>query len=480
LRSPVLVGLVFASLAGHGAPARGQNTPSLAMTRLELSLELDHREGSLNGSATYVVENQSASPVSELPFNRGRLMTVTHGEAADGRSVGFSQEVTVFSDDPRRQVNHVVVRLPEPLAAGSEVRVRLDYGGFLVGYTETGSVYIKDRVAWEATAPYLEDGDFSILREDAYAWPVLGTLRRSTNRAAPRPDFSYGVRIGVPEPFTVASSGRLVTRETSGGRTTFVYESAAPVPFLNLPIARYAVRRGDGITVYHFPADSLGGRRVLESATRGLELLSSWFGPLASAPAVVIMEIPRMWGSQASLTGGIIQTADVFEDGGSLAPVYHELSHLWNAPDRDRPSARWNEGLATFLQFRMAQELDGGDLERSVRRLSERVRTGDFGAAVADVPLSRYGEEGVTDLAYPVACLMFFALHSRLGAEAFDDVLGSFFQQHVERGWTLKGLAAHLRARAPIDLTGFTEAWIRTTGWYEQLRAGTPPEAIGF
>jgi hypothetical protein len=454
----------------------------LAMNRLELSLDLNHEDGSLTGSASYEIVNLSDTPVYEVPFNLGRLMTVQSASSVEGGNLEFSQDITVFVDSPRRQVNHVLVSLPRPLAPGSEVILRIEYSGFLVGYTETGSLYIQDRVVWNALAPYQPDGRFSILRTDAFAWPVLGTLNTRLNRVAPRNDFSFSALITVPEPYTVASSGRLVEQGTHHGRTSFLYESIDPVPFLNLPIAEYAVRKGPGVRVYHFPADSAGGVRVLEGATRGLELFANWFGPLGVTPDLVVMEIPEMWGSQASLAGGIIQTADVFGKAGSMSALYHELSHLWNARDLDQPSARWNEGLATFLASRVAEELDGSEeMEEAVQSTTERLLTAASRTPeLASVPFSQYGEAGLTDLSYRVGFLMFYALESALGDETFNTVFRTFFQEHKNHGWTFEGLAEQLRAQTQQDLSGFLEDWYYTTSWLDQLRAGIPPREIGF
>jgi hypothetical protein len=234
--------------------------------------------------------------------------------------------------------------------------------------------------------------------------------------------------------------------------------------------------------VYHFPADSTGGRRVLERAREGLELLERWFGPLGATPELSVMEIPEMWGSQASLTGGIIQTADVFGQTGSLAPLYHELTHLWNARDLDQPSARWNEGLAIFLQLRMADELDGTDeTEATVQRIAERlVAAAARTPHVASVPFVRYGEAGLTDLSYRVGCLMFHALYTALGPEAFDDVIGGYFQAHRDRGWTFAGLVEAFRAGSSTDLGAFFQTWVYSTDWYDQLASGTSSHTIGL
>lgn len=480
-RIPSLVLTTMWTLQG-GVVAQETAEFGLAMNRLELSLDLNHEDGSLSGSASYEIVNLSNSPVSEVPFNLGRLMTVQSASFVEGGNLEFSQDVTVFVDSPRLQVNHVLVSLPRPLAPGSEVTLRLDYSGFLVGYTETGSLYVQDRVVWNALAPYRPDGRFSILRTDAFAWPALGTLNRRLNRVAPRPDFSFSALVDVPEPYMVASSGRLVEQQTHDGRTSFLYEGSAPVPFLNLPIAEYAVRKGPGVRVYHFPADSAGGVRVLEGATRGLELLANWFGPLGVTPDLAVMEIPEMWGSQASLAGGIIQTADAFGTAGSMSALYHELSHLWNARDLDQPSARWNEGLATFLASRMADELDGSEeMGDAVQSTTEKLlaavsRTPE----IASVPFSQYGEAGLTDFSYRVGFLMFYALDSALGKETSNAVLRGFFQEHKDRGWTFQGLAEQLKAQTQQDLSGLLEDWFYTTAWFEKLRAGIPPNEIGL
>jgi aminopeptidase N len=476
--------------AQGGVVAQDEPGFGLAMTHLELSLDLDHDRGSLAGSASYRIANMGERPVQEVPFNLGRMMTVEsvrlggEGSGGDGggREVEFTQAIEVFADSPRRQVNHVVVSLPSPLEPGDEVRLQAEYGGFLVGYTETGSVYIQDRVVWNALIPYLEDGRFSILREDAFAWPVLGTLHARANRVAPRPDFTFRAAITVPEPFTVASSGRLLRQETRDGRRLFAYESSDPVPFLNLPIAEYAVLKRPGVRVYHFPADSAGAARVLDAATDGLALLARWFGPLGVEPDLAVMEIPERWGSQASLTGGIIQTADAFGQDGSLSPLYHELSHLWNAPDLDQPSARWNEGLATFLSYRMSDDMDGSEsMDAAVQRTVDRLlATASRSPTLTSVPFAEYGEVGATNLSYRVGFLMFYALEAGLGQETLNSVLRGFYQDHKDRGWTFEGLAEELQARTPQDLSGFVEDWIITTAWFDQLQAGVPPHRIGL
>jgi hypothetical protein len=179
------------------------------------------------------------------------------------------------------------------------------------------------------------------------------------------------------------------------------------------------------------------------------------------------------FGSQASLTAGIIQTADAFRTRSELRQVYHELSHLWNVPDLDLPSPRWNEGLATFLEWRMAAELDGWEqwdaqLQRAVKALLDRCAPP---AACNTVPLQAYGQAGLTDRSYTVGLLMFYALYRVLGSEAFDRAYRSFVAQYRETGATTAALAAAFRRESPSCDAIFAD-WLTTTRWYSRLASG--------
>src|SRR5262249_21005746 len=149
------------------------------------------------------------------------------------------------------------------------------------------------------------------------------------------------------------------------------------------------------------------------------------------------------FGSQSSLTAGIIQTADAFRDRSQLRLVYHELTHLWNVADRDRPSPRWNEGLATFLQWRLAEALDGwSDWSAQLARVTNQLRQACAPPApCGTTPLARYGETALTDRSYSVGFLMFHQLYRLMGPDSFDRAYREYFQTHQQNGGTTRELA---------------------------------------
>jgi hypothetical protein len=439
-------------------------------TSLVLVARLDYEEGSLDGSLTFSVENVSGRPATEVPLLLNRLMVFRNARDSEGNPLSVRQDVVTFIDHPKFQASYAVVSLARPLPPGSETTLAVDFSGHLVGYTETGMLYVQDRI----------NEEFTILRTDALAFPSVGGPSWRINRSAPRRDFEFRAEISVPERLTVASGGELVERRVNDGVATFVYRSTAPVPFLNLPIAEFGLLSKSGIRVYYFPEHADGAKRVLERARSALELLGQWFGPLGQPPRVAVMEIPKGWGSQASLTGGIIQTADVFENPDSLQPLYHELSHLWNAPDEERPSPRWNEGLATFLQFLLAERLDGSQdidatVERSALRLLQAIESE---SAHQGVPFARYGHAQMTDYSYRTGFVMFYFLHELLGEKEFNRALGGYYQQFRDASGSFDDLVEIANKTSSRNLKIFFDDWFYTVRWQAKLKRAESVAAL--
>jgi hypothetical protein len=196
---------------------------------------------------------------------------------------------------------------------------------------------------------------------------------------------------------------------------------------------------------------------------------TDWYGPLREEWRLTVIEIPEGWGSQASLTAGIIQTADAFRDRGRLYQLYHELSHLWDAPDLDRPSPRWNEGLASFLQWRVAAELDGWQRWDQLKSLEQSLRRRcASGTPCATVPFREYGRVGRTDLSYSVGALMFYLLFQAMGAESFDRAYRDFLEQHRDIGAVTDDLVAAFTRANPVSRRIFAD-WFDTAQWYARL-----------
>jgi hypothetical protein len=451
-------------LQGPG-PAPPSHFPTLALSPVgyELDLAIDYERGTVGGDVRLTVRNVSATEVRDLPLVLHRLMRIEDVQGEDGGGLSFDQDVVRWRELDKRQVTAARISLRTPLGPGDEVSVHLRYGGYLTPYSEIGWLYVRDRV----------DRDFTIIRPDALAYPVVGYPSWEANRAAGPQSFAYLARITVPADRFVANGGRLLGLAPGpDGHVTFTYENIEPAWRMDFAVAEYGVLEGDIVTVYYLPGDSAGASGVMAAAERSLRRYTEWFGPLTGASRFSVIEIPDGWGSQADVTS-ILQTAAAFNDPSRYGEVYHETAHLWHVTGK-APSPRWEEGLATYLQLVMTEELDGRNMlaDRIAgyeTRYRQAARAGD---AVARVPMARYGEEGITGHAYRVGALMFFALHRIVGDAAFGEIVGGYYRTHADGVGTSAGFAAFADGRTPADLQPFFAHWLFTTEWIDALSRG--------
>src|SRR6266568_8222083 len=123
--------LLVSAPASSQAPAPEAFVPR----HVTLDVSVDYTGRTLTGSMTYDLENWTARPARQVSFILNRLMEVSRVRDAAGRALAYTQDVVRFSDDPMRQVTQVLVRLTTPVPPGGRTTVRLDYAGYLVGYT---------------------------------------------------------------------------------------------------------------------------------------------------------------------------------------------------------------------------------------------------------------------------------------------------------------------------------------------------------
>jgi hypothetical protein len=450
--------------------AQGATSEAFRQRDLRLDVSIDFAARGLSGSATYALENWTARPADRVTFRLNRLMEAKSVRDGAGRQLAFAQRVVRMEGGmPMMQVTEIAIELGSPVSPGSTTTVRLEYGGNLVGYTETGMRYVQDNV----------DTAFTILRVDALAFPEVGSRFHPANRQIPVQDFTYDASIRVPRGYRVAAGGISSQADNGDGTITWRYQSGEPTPFMNISIARYDLLEEGGMRIFHFPADSAGARQVAMAGKAAMQTLAAWFGPLRSTPTLTIAEIPDGWGSQAHLVGGIIQTAASFRDRQRWGELYHELSHLWNAADTERFAPRWNEGLAMHLQLRLRERLDGwqGRPASDSALIASLRRRVAADSALRNTALIDYGRRSMTDHSYSVGRLMFATLYELVGESEFNQIIGGYYRRFPD-GATTPDFIAFAKQHATRDLTAFFDDWILTPGWPVAVRTATSVSAL--
>lgn len=459
-RPTLLAACIATTLSGQSRPSY-QNLP-VQLTRYELDTRIDYAAEQVIGTARMTVRNGSTAPVSEIPIISYRLMPLEAVTDSAGRALSFVQDVVSYEDDPKRQVTFARVSLLAPLPAGRLTTIVVRYRGFLLGYAETGSRYVRDRV----------DPEFTILRDDGLGFPMLGYPSRLANRSQGMSQFDYLVRVTVPETLWVANGGRLRERSTAGGRARFEYENLKPAWRMDFAIAPYRILERGDLRVVYFPADSIGAERVLKAAQRSMALYTEWFGSIIGGGHFTVIEIPDGFGSQSDVTS-ITQTAAAFKDPNQRRQLYHEIFHLWDVPPNEPLSARLDEGLATFLEYYTADRLDGAaSLEERLEVVRRWLQ--DMVTQRPDLkahPLKAYGRERMTDFSYSMGMILFAVMHDVLGEEGFLRVVRECHLRHGQSGGTLDDFVGIAKSMAPDDLTRFFDDWVYSTRWVEAVAA---------
>ncbi len=413
----------------------------------------------LDGVAEINLRNVSESPVEEIPLLLNRLMKVTKVQV-DGQPRAFRQQLVGLEGREALQVRHITVSLAGPLLPTRQLTLTVEYTGQLVGYPESGTFYVRETL----------NPDFTILRSETFCYPqVAPPIAADVGFANRHDSFDQRLEVAVPAGHVVVNGGRSTGVEERDGMTVFSFASHEPDSAIQLPVAPYELLETQGHRIYHFAESAAGVGQLAKRMELVLALFESWFGLPRRDRGLVIAEIPEAFGSQAGDL--ILQTSGAFNDPEKYGQFYHELSHLWNAPDIDPQPARWNEGLAMFLQGVAEEELgDEGRLEEllsgAYRRLKKQLERDEKLALVAPID---YGKENMTRLSYRTALLLFGLLDEAVGREELLAFLGSYFRAHHENGSRDAGFVASLGGELGDGARELVREWFSTTEFTARL-----------
>jgi hypothetical protein len=441
-----------------GSPLRGIDSPGEerlpGVVRYELRFNLRLKENTLEADALIAVKNETSRPVSEIPFLIYRLFDVL--EVADDKGVAlpFTQTVVKFSDEKSLQANLVTARMKTPLMPGRAASVRIKYEGPLWGYPEV-MAYVKDRV----------DENYSLLRPDALAYPILAGASFQSLMVAYRANFTFRVEAEVPAGYLAACGGRLVETEKKAESTIFRFESYAPTWRIDVAASRFKIieDQSAGIRIYAIPEDESEGRRILEAARKSFLFFSEKFGEIGDLPGFAIIEVPDGWGSQAA-DFYILQSAAAFRDKGRTSELYHEIAHNWNA--EAKPAIQrcryFDEAFASYFQGLAIREFEGEEAFGTyMTRLRDRfLKSGEKDEKNGSTPIVDYWREERGENSYTKGAWSLFVLHTVVGDSVFVPMMAGFLRDFRVRQADFGEFQQYAEKSAGRSLDLFFKEWI--------------------
>ncbi|MFP2924266.1 ABC transporter permease/M1 family aminopeptidase [Pyxidicoccus sp. 3LG] len=270
------------------------------------------------------------------------------------------------------------------------------------------------------------------------------------------------------------------------GRRYFHYVMERPInPWFAYVSARYAVEktrhRGVDVEVYYHPAHGTNVQRILQAATRSLEVFSEQFGPYPHEQ-LRIVEVPSYADFGALALPGTIYFP---EHRGFLADpsnpedidlvtrrIAHEVAHQWWGhqvdPADGAGATTLNESLAKYSEQLVLRAVQG---ESHLRRLLgfelDRYLTGRTGEKTDEPPLSEARQQA--HLYYAKGALVMNALRDLMGEAALNRALSRLVREHghPNESPTTHHLLAALRAEAPEGHHALIDQWMKQVVLYD-------------
>ncbi len=454
--------LTFALLLILSSGLTAQNPFPLVTDHYQLKLSFDYSNETLQGHCRMTILNQSDSVMTRIPLVLYRMMRVNAVTTQDGLALDFHQSVVQFEDFTKLQTNYIVVHYEIPPHQSKVIHI--DYGGHLLGYTETGMKYITDRISPE----------FTLIRMDAYAYPVISQpsiaflIKNIRNHL-----FDYEIMVTVPDTLVVASGGRLESKTPAAdNQLTYHYTSKKPSWRMDIAVAPYEVLNNPVLNLFYLNDES-AARHINDNGSRAMQQYIQWWGELQSTDSVTIIETEKGSGGQADELV-ILLPEESFSSISNFHNLFHELSHLWNVviSEDEGLTLRWEEGLAEFSAYLLNETLfaeKAGLLKRAANHnLSRLKRDFDNNPALAGIPLMEYGNQHVTNLSYVQPMVMFSVLYYWVGEDVFHSTMGGFYQHYIDTGASTLDFVNYWKQKAPsLPLDTFFNDWIYTPRFAE-------------
>jgi aminopeptidase N len=414
-------------------PHRGDRSYAVSHYDLTLSYNVDSNQ--LRGRAVLTVEAVTDLRELRIDLTGLRVSKVTV-DGAQARHVARAQ--------------HLLVRLRNPVTAGSSFPVVVTYAGH--------------------PRP-VPDGD------DECGWEELddGVLVAGQTNGAPswfpcndRPDdkATYRIELTAPNGYHVVANGVCTSQWRSAGTTTWVYEQREPMStyLATAQIGRYVVHHVEGSSV---PMSAVLPRRLLgryDSAfgrqPEMLNFYSRLFGPYPFAAYTVVitddeLEIPLEAQGMSTFGSNFLTS-----DWDNVRLVAHELSHQWfgNAVTVRSWSDIWlHEGFACYCEWLWSEESGGRTAEARARDHWSKLA-----AKPQDLLLVDPGPDLMfDDRVYKRGALLLHALRLTVGDDTFFALLRTWIERHRYGSITTAMFESLADELAGESLAEFFRVWLR-------------------
>jgi len=510
--------------------ADGRPGPNYWTQRVDyaIDVELEPSTAHIAGSETITIHNNSPNPLPVLALRlyqnvfsegveRNRTVQLTGGMelqriAVDGTELSETTRQTFNRDGGYLMLGTLVaIRPPEPLAAGAQLELQVDWsfvvsggGGFRNGHLDNEvfnvaqwypQVAVYDDVFGLDMEPYLGDGEFYVDYGDFNVnirvpeqWVVVGTGTLMNPDAVLRPE-QVEALASAPALDTLVHlvtaediAGGSVTRSSDDGWHTWRFQADNVRDFAFAASNKYAwdatgaetgSERGRALIQGVYDPEVTTWAHAAPMGKKAIEFFSDYLYPYPYPSATVAYGPPQVNGMEYPMITFINRR----DDPGSLNGVTtHELSHFWVpmiVGTKENAYAWMDEGFTTFNTALALDAYYSGDPSRSPGR------TGSMGGylraaqAEMEVPIMWHTDFapngfGRSIAAYSKPGMLMHTLRHMLGEETFDAAYRDYIATWAYKHPLPWDFFAMMEEAAGTDLDWYWQSWYYETVTLDQ------------
>jgi aminopeptidase N len=359
-----------------------------------------------------------------------------------------------------RNGDELIVTPAQGLAAGSKFEIEARYHGAPLLTADVSGAPI-DGLGWAHSG----NGAINVMNEPSGARGWFPVNDHPSDKA------NYTLKITVPEPWIVAASGRLISKEKTDAGTLYQFASDGPMAsyLASVNVDRYEVTEMEGpnklpVRAYFPPGYPDDLKKNYRKIPEMMSYFSDVFGPYPFsqyASVVANTSIPYCEGSGAAAEQQALAVYCPSERMAQEDVLAHELAHQWfgNSVSLKRWKDLWlKEGMATYAEWLwLTRGKDRKVLDRLVR-----VRANGY---YPEVPV---GEPPADNLyqseAYEGGGLVFHALRLKVGDEAFFEILRTYLERYRDQSAGTEDFVAIAEEVSGQELSAQFEEWLYKVG----------------